>query len=228
MNQQSQPAFDRRPIAAREYSLSKRGATLLASWGLSANAISVIGMILGILAGILLGLTGLVENGAGWLWFFGGLFILCRLGANMFDGMVAVATGTASPVGELYNEVPDRVSDSAILIGAGYALGGSVILGFAAALAAIFTAYIRALGKGAGAKQEFCGPMAKQQRMFTIVAVAFFHCLWTSGEKTLGFLSDAMPFGLMALALAIITIGAAYTAIRRLDRVARQLRGITR
>ena len=79
--------------------------------------------------------------------------------------MVAVLREVASPVGELFNEVPDRVSDAATLIGFGYATGSNPVLGFVATIFAIFLAYMRAQGKVAGAHQEFCGPMAKQQRM---------------------------------------------------------------
>jgi phosphatidylglycerophosphate synthase len=61
--------------------------------------------------------------------------------------MVALASGRDSKVGELYNEVPDRVSDAALFIGAGYAWGGNVVIGYVATILAIFTAYIRAAGK---------------------------------------------------------------------------------
>jgi phosphatidylglycerophosphate synthase len=77
-----------------------------------------------------------------------------RLLANMFDGMVAIETGRTSAVGELYNEVPDRVSDTAVLVGAGYAAGGCPVLGYVAALLAVFIAYVRAQGRVAGASQE--------------------------------------------------------------------------
>ena len=46
-----------------------------------------------------------------------------RLLANLLDGMVAIGRGIASPVGELFNEVPDRVSDTAVLLGLGVAGG---------------------------------------------------------------------------------------------------------
>ncbi len=55
-----------------------------------------------------------------------------------------------------------------MFIGAGYAWGGSVAFGYIATILAIFTAYIRAAGKIAGAPNEFCGPMAKQHRMLVI------------------------------------------------------------
>ena len=116
------------------------------------------------------------------LWIVGAAFIQLRLLANLFDGMVAIARGTASKVGELFNEVPDRVSDSAILIGLGYAPGGQVGLGYAAALAAMMTAYVRAVGKGAGTPNEFCGPMAKQQRMF----LATMTCLFCASRRLPG------------------------------------------
>src|SRR4029077_19400556 len=83
----------------------------------------------------------------------------------MLDGMVALASGRDSKIGELYNEVPDRVSDAAVFIGTGYAWGGNVALGYIATILAIFTAYIRPGGKIAGSPNEFCGPMAKQHRM---------------------------------------------------------------
>ena len=63
----------------------------------------------------------------------------------------------ASKTGELYNEVPDRFSDAAVFIGAGFAWGGNITLGYIATILSIFTAYVRAAGKIAGAPNEFCG-----------------------------------------------------------------------
>jgi len=65
--------------------------------------------------------------------------------------MVAIASGTASPVGELYNDVPDRFSDAATFIGLGFAAGGYPMLGWIAAILAIMTAYVRILGKSLSA-----------------------------------------------------------------------------
>jgi phosphatidylglycerophosphate synthase len=142
---------DRRPIASREWKLSRMAAHWLAARGISPNAISVAGMIVGLAAGACLAGTAQAARAERTLWLIGAVFIQLRLLANMLDGMVAVETKRASPVGELFNEVPDRVSDSAILIGLGFAAGGSALLGLAAALTAMFTAYVRAVGKAAGA-----------------------------------------------------------------------------
>ncbi|HZL89799.1 MAG TPA: CDP-alcohol phosphatidyltransferase family protein, partial [Pirellulaceae bacterium] len=143
---------------------------------------------------------------------------------NLYDGMVAIATGRASPVGELYNDVPDRISDSAFFIGAGYAAGGHVVLGYAAALAAMFTAYVRAVGKAGGAKQEFCGPMAKQHRMALLTVVAVYCALAPKSWQPTWGTSPDITFGIPAIALAVITLGSIVTAVRRLLRIARQLR----
>ncbi len=43
-------------------------------------------------------------------WLAGALLVQLRLLANLYDGMVAVLRQIASPVDELFNEVPDRVS----------------------------------------------------------------------------------------------------------------------
>jgi len=212
---------ERRPIASRERAWSIRLASWMASLGISPHAISVMGMIAGILSGTAFVCTRL-PNFA-WLFFLlGAAFMQLRLLANMLDGMVALQTGRASPVGELFNEVPDRVSDSAILIGAGYAMGGVPELGYLAALAAVFTAYIRAEGKVAGAHQEFCGPMAKQQRMFIMTLAALYCGLAPRAWQPTW---PAYPqAGLMAAGLALVILGGLWTAIRRLGRIANALK----
>jgi phosphatidylglycerophosphate synthase len=214
---------ERRPIASRERPWFIWLANLLASMGVSPNTISVMGMIAGVLSGVALACTRLPT--LDWLFFLiGAAFMQLRLLANMLDGMVALQTSRASPVGELFNEVPDRISDSAILIGAGYAVGGVPELGYLAALAALFTAYIRAEGKVAGAHQEFCGPMAKQQRMALLTAAAVYAGLApASWQPQLDFLGDTGDWGVIALALLVIAVGGLFTAARRLMRIARAL-----
>jgi hypothetical protein len=109
------------------------------------------------------------------------------------------------------------------LIGLGCAAGGSVLLGCLAALAAILTAYVRAAGKAAGARQEYCGPMAKQQRMF-LVTVAALYCGLTPSSWQPAWGAGGQ-WGLAAAFLAVIFIAALATAARRLRRIAAQLRG---
>jgi phosphatidylglycerophosphate synthase len=215
---------DRRPIRSREHKLWIAIASALATRGVSANAISVFGMIACIGAGAALVAT---SHASGWttrsLWIAGALLIQLRLVCNMLDGMVAIKRGIASPVGELYNEIPDRVSDMAALIGLGYAAGSSVPLGFLAAALAVFVAYVRAMAKAAGAPNDFRGPMAKQQRMFLATLAALFMGLAPEGWKQPFWSGWTVP----SIVLAIICVGCILTAIRRTLRAADTLRSRT-
>jgi len=210
-------SVDRRPIAVREWQLFQRLAGWLARRGVAPNGISVAGMVCGVAAGGALAATSYLSGVEQRLtWVAAAVLIQLRLLANMLDGMVAIEGRRASPVGELYNEVPDRVSDAATLIGAGYAAGGEIALGYSAACVALLTAYVRAMGKAAGAGQEFCGPMAKQQRMFLVTVVAGY-CGLTP--------HDWQPsWGLATAALGVIIVGGLWTAVRRLWRIALTLR----
>jgi len=215
--------LERRPIATRHNRLVQRFAGWLARKGVSANFISVCGILFGCLAGGLLYVTGLESSSRGFLWVSAAALIQLRLLANLLDGMVAVEFGTASPVGELYNEIPDRVSDVAILIGAGYAAGALPVIGFVAACLAIFTAYVRAAGKAAGAHQEFCGPMAKPQRMFFVTCGALYAGIAPQDWQPVVILQD-WTIGLMGMILLFICAGCVVTSIRRLFRIAAALR----
>lgn len=139
-----------------------------------------------------------------------------RLLCNLFDGMVAIEGGFKTKAGELFNELPDRFSDAFILVGAGYTSSNlwSHELGWAAAVVAVITAYVRALGASMGAGQHFVGPMAKPQRMalltVTCLLAAFAPC-WADLAK------------LIPVALALIVVGGLITAFRRCMRIARAM-----
>lgn len=228
MAEESYRPLERRPIASRDLEVSRRVASWLARRGASPNLISVAGMASGIAAGLCLYATS--QAGPFWqrvAWVGSAAFLQLRLTANLLDGMVAIESGRASPLGELYNEVPDRVSDAAAFIGAGYAAGGHVALGYGAACVAIFTAYVRAMGKVAGASQEYCGPMAKQHRVFVMTVVALYCGLTPQSWQPDLILSEWTdpPIGLAGAGLALIIAGGLWTAARRLRRIASNLKG---
>ncbi len=205
---------DRRPLASRHWRISGRVAGWLSRCGATPNAISVAGMIFGIIAGVMFYETSRAHDRAWMFWLGGALCVQLRLLANLYDGMVAVLRQIASPVGELFNEIPDRVSDAATLIGFGYAAGSNALLGFVAAIFAVFLAYLRAQGKVAGAPQEFCGPMAKPQRMATITITAIVCAIF----------GLANIWKIPAIALGVIIAGSLVTCLRRLHRISAALR----
>lgn len=206
-------AADRRPIAARDLALTGRVAGRLIRAGASPDAVSAAGMGAGLLAGLALAGTAWWPDAAWPLWLLGALLVQLRLLANLLDGMVAIGRGVASATGELWNEVPDRVSDTAILLGLGVA-AGSPAWGLAAALAAMATAYVRAVGKAAGAPSDFRGPMAKQHRMALVTALA----VWCAVTPA------AWQGHLPRWALIAITVLATVTALRRLAGTVSHLR----
>src|SRR5436189_2463470 len=207
---------DRRPIATRNRKWAQDATAWLAARNVSPNAISIAGMSACIVAGIALGVTSIASFRL--LWLVAALGAQLRLTANMLDGMVAIATGRTSKPGELYNEVPDRISDAAVFIGAGFAWGGNVTLGYIATILAIFTAYVRAAGKIAGAPNEFCGPMAKQHRMLVITLICVYAATTPRSWQMIAF--NDLQIGLMSLGLAVIVVGSVITVIRRVARIA--------
>ena len=179
-------------------------------------------MITGIAAGALFYFTRGENVVQRTLWITGALLVLVRLLANMLDGMVAIELGRATRVGTLYNEVPDRISDCAVLIGAGYGAGGSAELGYVAACVALFVAYVRATTRNAGAPSDFGGPMAKQQRMYLIIAAALYSAVAPVAWRfTWG---PQRQWGTMACALVLVVVGGLLTAALRLGRAARVLK----
>jgi phosphatidylglycerophosphate synthase len=220
MEQPATEQIDRRPIATRNRKWAQTSTAWLASRNVSPNAISIAGMCACIVAGIALGVTSIADYRI--LWLMAALGAQLRLTANMLDGMVAIASSRTSKTGELYNEVPDRISDAAVFIGAGFAWGGNVTLGYIATILAIFTAYVRAAGKIAGAPNEFCGPMAKQHRMLVITLVCIYAAITPQSWQIITFNNSHV--GLMTLGLVVIVTGCVITVIRRVARITAALK----
>src|SRR5215510_14343650 len=99
------------------------------------------------------------------------------------------------------NVSPNAISIAGMCacIGAGYAWGGNVALGYIATILAIFTAYVRAAGKIAGAPNEFCGPMAKQHRMLVITVACLYSVVVPRSWQIFHF--DNLEIGAMTFAL---------------------------
>jgi phosphatidylglycerophosphate synthase len=202
---------DRRPIATRNAGWAQRAAQRLANSRVTPNQISIASMAFAALAG-----GAFWWSGPASLWAECILLIIAALGCqgrlicNLLDGMVAMEGGKKEASGPFWNEFPDRVADIMILGGAGLGLG-SPALGFAAATFAVFTAYVRELGRANGAPSDFSGPMAKPQRMAVMTAAgviaAFAIFGWWQAETILTY------------ALWIVTLGAALTTLRRAIRL---------
>ena len=208
-------AGPRRVLATRGAAWAKALARWLGRMGVRPNAVSIAGVVFALGAGVAFYLV-LERAGGGRaaLLLVAAASIQLRLLCNMLDGMLAVEEGFKSKTGEIYNDLPDRIADVFILVGAGYSaryLAYGALLGWAAAVLAVFTAYVRLLGGSLGVTQHFIGPMAKQHRMFTLTLVTLLAVV----ETLL-----AMPPRAIRIGLAVIVAGSIVTAIRRTRRIA--------
>ena len=172
------------------------------------------------LAGICCGIAGQGACDGRWsmLLLLASCGMQLRLLCNLFDGMVAIEGGFKTAAGEIFNELPDRFADAFIFIGAAYAVPDFVWtreLGWAAAVLAVATAYVRALGASMGAGQQFCGPMAKQQRMAVMTAACVSGALAPLWPR----LAIIIP-----TALGIVAAGCLVTIFRRCRRISRAMK----
>ena len=208
----------RRPIKARDTKWATSIARWLARVGLRPNQISILSVAFAALAGGSLALTN--TGPTIWkvtLFIVAAACIQLRLLCNLFDGMVAVEGCLKSKSGEIYNELPARLSDALVLVGAGYAFSAQTWtsqLGWAAALLAVITAYVRTLGVAAGTAQYFIGPMAKQQRMFIMTLACLAAAFGSACGRSIDFIS---------VALGIIVFGCLVTVARRTRRIIGEL-----
>jgi phosphatidylglycerophosphate synthase len=210
------PCSNRRPLASRNTRWAIGLAAALARWEVSPNAISVASLVVALAGGACLVLAPHLDcpGCAVLLLLAAGVLIQLRLLCNLLDGMVAVEGGRKTAVGGLYNEIPDRIADVAILVGAGYAaarIPWASALGWGCAALALMTAYLRALGQTLGAPALYLGPMAKQQRMAVMTLACIAAAIAVRGQR--------VP-EVLAGALAVIACGTLITCWRRIHAIA--------
>jgi len=200
----------RRYLKFREFVFVQTIAQRLSQRQISPNQISITSIFFALLASICF--LVLPDTGSTRKWLLpilAAVAIQCRLLCNLFDGLVAIEGGKKTYSGELFNDMPDRISDALLIVSAGYAIsivswGGT--LGWCAALLAVMTAYVRTLAASLGAPVNFQGPMAKQHRMALLTAA----CLITAVENNFA----GQSYALLA-ALLIMIAGCLITLYRR-------------
>lgn len=203
------PTDSRRPLASRDTQWARALAGALARARVSPDLISAASVLFA------------VGGAAALLWLPAPAGpLLCAVGVqwrlvcNLLDGMVAVEGGLGGPTGALWNELPDRVADSVLIVALGYA-AGEPALGWAGALFAALTAYVRTTGGALGFAQDFSGLQSKPRRMFVMTV----GCLVAAAAP---WWADATVA--LKVAAWIIAVGSAWTCVTRTRALARQLR----
>jgi phosphatidylglycerophosphate synthase len=208
---------NRRPLKSRNTWWAKVLLRVVVSTPLMPNTISVIGIFFALAGFGFYVYVGCFDGTPAWL-LAAAVCIQARLLCNMMDGLVAVEAGKSGPTGILYNEAPDRLEDVLFLLGAGLAsqmMFWGLQLGWLCSALALGTAYVRVLGGSLGLTQDFCGPMAKQHRMFFLTVASIGACIeaFTSESRWV-----------LVSGLALIAAGSLVTLVRRLLRISAQLK----
>jgi phosphatidylglycerophosphate synthase len=126
-----------------------------------------------------------------------------RLGLNLLDGMVARESGATHPLGELWNELGDRLADTLFIGGLAFHPQVDPRLALGAVIAAILASYIGITARAAGGRRQYGGLMSKPGRMATL-SVAALMTLVTGDPAWL------------TVAAWVILVGAVLTAIVRI------------
>jgi phosphatidylglycerophosphate synthase len=209
MDAPAMPDESRRPLKTRSHAWVQALAKNLAERGLTPNQISLFGIGFAVIGFVFLWAASHPWPFAwGWL-LLAAVCVQLRLLCNMLDGLVAVEGGLKAKGGEMFNEIPDRIEDTLFLVGAGMA-AHETELGWACAVLAVLTAYLRAFGASLGQPQDFGGPCAKPHRMFLLtvglVAAVVVHF-------------SSLGWNVLAWMLWTILAGTALTCVLRTRRM---------
>jgi phosphatidylglycerophosphate synthase len=207
---------NRRPLKVRDLAISNQVAKFLSQQNITPNQISVLSVLFAVLGGLCFwqihSQTSHPFQESLYFVSVAGCIQL-RLLCNLLDGMVAIEGGKTTQSGELYNDIPDRISDAIFFIMAGYAVNTvswNKELGYLTAILVILTAYIRFLGASMKAPMNFQGPMAKQHRMAALTIASLMSAIEV-------FFFDAHYF--LTFALILIALGSVLTCWNRIKAI---------
>jgi phosphatidylglycerophosphate synthase len=130
------------------------------------------------------------------------LVALVRLVLNLLDGALARQTGRTHALGELYNEIGDRLADIAFLAPVAFLPGANQPLVLLGVLGAVLASFAGLAPRAAGGDRIYRGILSKPGRMalLSVFAVAAL----VAGPAAWG------PFG------PLLLIGTTLTAIERI------------
>lgn len=213
--------LSRRPIA-EIFRKTAHGATAFSlRLGLSADLISYASIGFAALAAICF---WRVQDHS-FLLVIAPFFCFLRLWCNMLDGMVALAAGRASRRGEIINDLPDRISDVLIFVGAAHSGWMHPLFGYWAAIMSLGAAYVGILGQAVGTQREFSGWMSKPWRMVTLALGAWLSYGLARGQPEMLRLAGLTILDWSCL---LVIVGCLQTATQRLLRILRALKEIER
>jgi CDP-diacylglycerol--glycerol-3-phosphate 3-phosphatidyltransferase len=198
--------YDLKP---RFQALLRPSCRLLARAGVTANAVTVGAVVLSAAAGLWIALAPL--SAAPYLALPVVLFL--RMALNAIDGMLAREFDMQSPLGGLFNELGDVVSDTVLYLPFGFhpAVPWWAVIGVV--IAAIWIEMVGVIAVQIGASRRYDGPFGKSDRAFAFGLLGLLFGV--------GLASESWVTWYLAIALAL----SAATIVTRARRALREVSG---
>jgi phosphatidylglycerophosphate synthase len=219
-------------LRARVRSLAEPMGKGLARLGLSPNALTLIGFLIACVAAVAAGMQA---------WFVAGLLVIFGGVFDMFDGMVARATGKVSKAGAFLDSVFDRWGEGVVYIGIAIGciaedFGLGAVLAAAAMSSAFMVSYTRARAESLGfappTGMAAVGLAPREVRLVVLTAGLVLTGIVGTANPLLVLQGWDLPFGFVTApwagqvwlfwSLAAITLLATITTIQRIVATLRQ------
>ncbi|ODR93506.1 hypothetical protein AUC70_11605 [Methyloceanibacter stevinii] len=146
-----------RPIAGR-----------LVHIGATANGVTLAALILSVAQGAAIALW----PDARWPLLLLPITLFVRMALNAIDGIMAKEHGQKTPVGALFNELSDVVSDAALYLPFALIAGVNAPLVVLVVIVSVIAEMVGVLGPMIGASRRYDGPFGKSDRAFAFGALA--------------------------------------------------------
>jgi len=179
---------------------------LLVATRVSPNAISAAAVVLAAAGGTCLALADRWPP----LLLLVPFLAAARLVANILDGSVARRTGAARPIGELWNELGDRVADVLFIGGLCFNAAVDPRLALGAVIAALLASIAGITVRAAGGRRLYVGVMAKPARMIVLAIAAPVAFVASDGR-------------ILAAASVVILVGSLVTLVQRVGSARTEL-----
>jgi len=191
----------------------QRLLTPLAEWlvarHVSADLLTVLALVAATLAGACLAVSDAIPA----LLIAVPALAALRLVLNLLDGQVARGGGTARPMGEVWNELGDRIADVLMIGALAFVAAVGPLLAGSAAVAALLASYVGITSRAVGAPRQYGGVMSKPGRMIVLAVAAPLALVLAAGWP-------------LTLAAIVIAVGALITLAQRLAATGRDLSGV--
>ena len=181
-------------------------ARLLLRWGVSPDAVTVVGTV-GVVAG------ALAFFPAGHL-FWGVMVITLFVFSDVLDGVMARLAGTTGRWGSFLDSTLDRVQDAAVFLGLmwwAFGVGEQHVLGVAASLClalGMLVSYVRAKAESLGFRADTGIAERAERLIITLVAA--------------GFVGIGVTPLLLTVVLSLLAVASLITVMQRVVHVRRQ------